>query len=96
MIEGVGRMQPMAPATAETNGRAAGSVDGRGGVSPGAPATDAGAAADVSLQRLGREMAAEAPVDAGKVAGLRAAIGDGSYKVDADAIADAILRQAGA
>ncbi|WP_416909055.1 MAG: flagellar biosynthesis anti-sigma factor FlgM [Polymorphobacter sp.] len=93
MIEGVGRMQPVAPATAETNGRAGVPADVR---AAGRPALGADAPADVSLQRLGREMAAEAPVDAAKVAALRAAIGAGSYVVDADAIADAMLRQAGA
>jgi negative regulator of flagellin synthesis FlgM len=38
------------------------------------------------------ELAAQgAPVDGGKVAALRAAIADGSYKVDARAIADRMI-----
>jgi negative regulator of flagellin synthesis FlgM len=39
-----------------------------------------------------REMAAEPPVDGARVADLRAAISSGSYRVDADRIADAMLR----
>jgi negative regulator of flagellin synthesis FlgM len=39
-----------------------------------------------------RDLAASPPVDAGRVAALRAAIADGSFRIDADAIAGAMLK----
>lgn len=39
-----------------------------------------------------RAMSAEPPVDAARVADLRAAISSGSYRIDADRIADSMLR----
>lgn len=95
MIEGIGRMQPITPATAETTGRSTDTGSLRSVAAAGSmPFTDA--PADVSLQRMGAAMAAEPPVDAGKVAALRMAIENGSYSADPAAIADAILRQGGA
>lgn len=49
------------------------------------PAVDAGA--------LTREMAANPPVDVARVKELRAAIQAGTYRVDAEKIADAMIAQ---
>lgn len=39
-----------------------------------------------------RDLSAEPPVDGARVADLRAAINSGSYRIDADRIADAMLK----
>ncbi len=96
MIDGVGRMQPVAPATVETNGRKADGAALRAGMVAGRMPAGVEKPADVSLQRMGAAMAASPPVDAAKVAALREAMVAGSYRLDPMAIADAMLRQAGA
>jgi negative regulator of flagellin synthesis FlgM len=96
MIDGVGRMQPVVPATAETTGRKADAPALRGGMALGRMPAGIEKPADVSLQRMGAAMAASPPVDTAKVAALRAAMVAGSYRLDPMAVADAMLRQAGA
>lgn len=96
MIDGVGRMQPVAPATAETNGRKTDAATLRGAMTVGRMPAGVDMPADMSLQRMGAAMAAAPPVDTAKVAALREAMVAGSYRLDPMAIADAMLRQAGA
>lgn len=55
-----------------------------------APARAAG-----TLGRIAKDMAAAPPVDAGRVAALKQAIAGGSYRVDPDRIAAAMLRLEG-
>lgn len=93
MIEGVGRMMPVTPAVGEAQLSAQAAAAQAAGVRAGkdpAPAS----VADVSLGRLAAAMAAAPPVDAAKVATLRAAIAEGVYRPDPMAIAGAMMAQA--
>lgn len=92
MIEGLGRMQPVGPAVteAQTRGSAAGEA-----VKAGAGVPKEARAADLSMGRLASEMAAAPPVDMARVAALREAIAEGRYKADPEAIAGAMIAQAG-
>ena len=99
MIEGVGRLQAVAPAAsearqAESEMRASGPAEGAS-ARPGVVAEVAARVADLSMGRLAADMAAAAPVDMARVAALREAIADGSYRADPDAIASAMLRYTG-
>lgn len=87
MIDGVGRMQPVAMAAGEVNAKPAEPVVVR---------REGGDRALVSSAGIGAALAAEPPVDAGKVASLRLVIEAGTYRADPEAIADAMLWQAGA
>lgn len=88
MIEGVGRMQPVTSVvTGEAQAR---ELEGR----PGMARAEA-PAAELSLGRLAADMAAAPPVDAARVASLRAAIAEGNYRPDPVAIAGAMIDQAG-
>ena len=44
------------------------------------------------LERLDKTLAALPTVDSDRVAEIKAAIQDGNYKIDSDAIADAMIR----
>lgn len=92
MIDGVGRMQPVALTAGEARMKTS---DGQAPVARAAGG-QADAAPEVLSARIGAEMAAGPPVDAGRVAALRLAIEAGSYRAEPMAIADAMLRQAGA
>lgn len=50
-------------------------------------------AANATVGGDARRMAQSPPVDAGRVEQLRSAIGSGSYAIDPEQIADAMLRQ---
>jgi negative regulator of flagellin synthesis FlgM len=93
MIEGLGRMQPVGPAVTETQT----GTQARGGeaVKAGAGVPKEARAADLSMGRMASEMAAAPPVDMARVAALREAIAEGRYKADPEAIAGAMIAQAG-
>lgn len=81
MIDGLGRGSPLRPTLAgnAAAARAAPATAAAPAASPRALSAQAG-------QRV-RDMAASPPVDVARVAALRLAIADGSYKPDPDAIA---------
>ena len=58
---------------------------------PAAPARETGSAT-VRLSPVAKELAAQAPIDSGKVASLKAAISEGRYPIDPGAIASAMIR----
>lgn len=71
---------------------------GDSGVKNSAPAADSGRGETVkisaeaqALSRVSQQMETDAPVNQEKVDALRAAIADGSYKVDAQSIARKML-----
>ena len=83
MIDGIGRNAQIRLTGSAGSGAVARTAGGADGVMPGA-------GKPVSPPRLGelvRQMAASPPIDTARVAALRAAIADGSYAIDADAIA---------
>ncbi|GAA5078508.1 flagellar biosynthesis anti-sigma factor FlgM [Lysobacter panacisoli] len=89
----------MSPALRQIDAAASSSVQSRSGAERGQP-VGATAAADqmrltgdaTGLQALERELgAAPAGIDVAKVNAVRAAIADGSYRVDPQAIADRML-----
>lgn len=82
MIDGMGRGAPAWLAVSAGSTRAV--------AEPIAPAPGK-APSSPPFGALVREMAALAPIDAGRVAALRTAIASGSYAVDADAIAARII-----
>lgn len=83
MIDGIGRNQPPQIFTpANTPATSAAAPD-----SPGGVVDNRVTASSLQLSGVARDLAAAAPVDAARVAALRLAIADGSYKVDPDAIA---------
>lgn len=88
MIDGIGRGAPAwsVSASASTGTRAVTSTEQTAAAAPGGKV-----AAAPQFGALVREMAASAPVDAGRVAALRSAIASGSYAIDADAIAARLL-----
>lgn len=91
-IDGTPAARPVEPVATAAVGRAGGE---RSRPVAAAPAGDSvrltGEAG--SLQALGRELAAApASLDLDRVDALRAAIADGSYRIDADAIAARMLQ----
>jgi negative regulator of flagellin synthesis FlgM len=87
MIDGFGRNQPprlQGPANAVSTGPAASAA---GPVAAKAPAASRTSAAAAQLSGVARSLAAKAPVDAARVAELRAAMVAGKYRVDPEAIA---------
>ncbi|QMW24364.1 flagellar biosynthesis anti-sigma factor FlgM [Sandaracinobacteroides saxicola] len=47
------------------------------------------------IAQLARELAITPPIDEAKVARVKAAIASGQYRIDPDAIADALIRWSG-
>jgi negative regulator of flagellin synthesis FlgM len=84
---GPGSPWGLAPIASNQPGRLGGA--GIGNQVATRPETTASPAAGQTA--LVRSLAASPPVDAGRVAALRAAIASGSYRIDADAIAGAML-----
>lgn len=88
---------PTVPQPASANTRPAASGDADGGASGVAPAAGGPKAADhvkltESALAIGAaSKAADAPVDTQRVDRIRQAIADGSYKVDAQKIADKLI-----
>ncbi len=88
MIEGIGRMHQISPLPSEGGARTS---DHRAGARAEPRGADAGMT--VNFAGVGAEMAASPPVDAAKVASLRAAIANGDYHADPLAIALAMMAQ---
>ncbi len=88
MIDGIGRMQPVAPALTEPNSRS-------DAAAPRGNRPSEQESASLQLDGIARELAAAPPVDTARVAALRAAIEAGSYRVDPEKIAAAMIEQAG-
>ena len=87
MIDGIGRSGPQRLPVASGDGVAR-TTELRGGLavkSPKAPAT-------AQISGVARDLAASPPVDAARVAALRAAIAGGAYKPDPERIAAAMIR----
>jgi negative regulator of flagellin synthesis FlgM len=72
----------------------ASNLPARVGTGPARPLTPvvANLPARVAGNSVVRDLAASPPVDAGRVAALRAAIASGSFRIDPDAIAGAMLK----
>ena len=100
MIDGIGRASPQAavgrappPRTAVTVGNMPAKVsdaDAVSRVAGAAPVVGQGLAAS-NLGRIGKDLAASPPVDAAKVATLKAAIASGDYRPDPAKIAERML-----
>ncbi len=85
------------PAVAAATGVAAAAKTGRGAapaVAEGGDATGTPVSVSASARTLEAAATAGNGIDAAKVAAVRAAIADGSFKVDSGAIADKLLANA--
>jgi negative regulator of flagellin synthesis FlgM len=92
-ISGCGAAPPGRPALQPVGSRDAAAPAGSvGGTASSAPVSSRAVEAGASAVSQLRDLGASPPVDAARVADLKARIADGSYQLDPDATAAAMIR----